>query len=303
MHETPKTIIFGKNGFLGSHLFQHFQENPNSYFAYRSSENKLVIHNSIHQIKELQWSYEALTSEIHELSPEVIINAIALANSEQCEKNPSLAEQSNIEIPTVLALASNHVDARIIHISTDAVFGQEGSFFSENDEPHPKSIYGRTKLLGEISVIKNAPKHLIIRTNFYGYHKTKSTLFNYFYLNLILQGRADGYENVRFNPVYIKDLVFGIENFIDRGTQGILHFVGDEVLSKFDFGNEVSRQLGQQNGMISNQVSKKLDIEFYRKKDLTLSSNVRESLYKCSFDINSGIKDAILRAKADEYEL
>ena len=296
-------MIFGKNGFLGSYLFQHFQKNPNTYFGYRSNENKLIIQNCIHPTKELPWSYEAIASEIHELEPEVVINAIALANAEQCERSPSIAEQANSEIPKVLAIGSCHVGARIIPISTDAVFGQEGSFFREDDEPHPKSIYGRTKLQGELNVLKHAPKHLIVRTNFYGHHKTKPTLFNYFYENLRIQHQADGYENVIFNPVYIKDLVFGIDKFAQRGTQGILHFTGNEVLSKFDFGNEISIQLNQQNGTLSNQVFRKMETEFYRKLDLTLSSGARESLYNCAFDINSGIQDAILSAKADEYEL
>jgi dTDP-4-dehydrorhamnose reductase len=303
MQESPKTIVFGKNGFLGSHLFQHFQKNPNYYFGYRSNENKLVIQNSIHPTRNIPWSYEALATEIHDLQPEVVINAIALANAEQCERSPSIAEQANSEIPKVLAIASCDVDARIVHVSTDAVFGQEGSFFREDHEPHPKSIYGRTKLQGELGVIKHAPKHLIVRTNFYGYHKTKPTLFNYFYQNLRLRHRVDGYENVVFNPVYIKDLVFGIETFIQRGIQGILHFAGDEVLSKFDFGNKIAIQLSQQNGTLSNQVFRKLETVSYRKLDLTLSSGSRESLYNCIFDINSGIQDAILSAKADEHEL
>lgn len=303
MHETPKIIIFGKNGFLGSHLSRYHQNNPNFYFGSRSKDNKLIIESRIHPTKEIPWSYEALMAVIHEIHPEVVINAIALANAELCEENPILAKQANSEIPEVLAIASNDVDARIVQISTDAVFGQAGSNFGETDEPHPRSVYGRTKLQGERAVIKHASKHLIIRTNFYGYHKTKPTLFNYFYQNLLMQRRIGGYKDVIFNPVYVEDLIFGIQSFIEVGTQGILHFVGDEILSKFEFGEKISQQIGSQYGLLSSQVFAKLETELYRKLDLTLSSGVRESLYKCVFDVNSGIEDAILNAKADENEL
>lgn len=303
MDETPKTIIFGKSGFLGSYLSQYYQNYPNSYFGSRSDDNKLIIQSRTHPTRELPWSYEALTSVIEELHPEVIINAIALANAERCEGSPLLAEQANSEIPAVLAIASSHVDARIVQISTDAVFGQTGSHFRETDEPYPKSVYGRTKMEGERAVIKHAPKHLIIRTNFYGHHKTKPTLFNYFYQNLLLQRRVQGYEDVIFNPVYVKDLIFGIQSFIKTDTQGILHFVGDEVLSKFDFAKNILLQIGGRSELLSSQMFGELESELYRKLDLTLSSGFRKSLYECAFDVNSGISDAILKAKVDENEL
>lgn len=303
MHETPKTIIFGKNGFLGSHLSRHYQHDPNSYFVSRSIGNKLIIESSAHPTRELPWSYEALTEVIHELYPEVIINAIALASAKQCEESPLLAEQANSDIPKVLAIASNHVDARIVHISTDAVFGQKGSHFKESDEPHPKSIYGKTKMQGENAVINYAPKHLIIRTNFFGHHKFKPTLFNYFYQNLLAQHQVQGYNDVLFNPIYVQDLVLGIKSFIKQDTQGILHFVGDEVLTKFEFGSRISLAMGAQGGLLVSQNFADLENEGNRKMDLTLSSEVRKSLFKCVFDINLGVRDAILKAKAGQNEL
>ena len=303
MHDTPKTMIFGKNGFLGSYLSKCYQNNPDSYFCFRSTGNKLIIQSKTQPTREFPWSYTALTKVIHELRPEVIINAIALANAKQCEGSPLLAEQANSEIPAVLAIASSQVDARIIQISTDAVFGQTGSHFKETDEPHPKSIYGRTKLQGEKAIIKHAPEHLIIRTNFYGYHKTKPTLFNYFYQNLLQQRRVQGYRDVFFNPIYIKDLVLGIQSFITADSQGILHFVGDEVLSKFDFANKILLQMEGKGELLSSEMFGEIETELYRKLDLTLSSGFRKNLYECAFDVNSGIRDAILIAKEDENEI
>ena len=95
----------------------------------------------------------------------------------------------------------------------------------------------------------------------------------------------------------------GIESFTKQDTQGILHFVGDEVLTKFEFGNKILSQIGGKSGLLSSQIFGELETEGYRKLDLTLSSGVRESLYKCAFDVNSGIKDAILNAKKDKNEL
>ena len=303
MQETPKIIVFGKNGFLGSYLFRFFQNQENSYFVYKSNEKTLVVLHRDQPTVELLWSHEALLSIVHELQPDVIINAIALISSEKCEANPLLAEQANAEIPAVLATAASHVGARIVQISTDAVFGQPGSNFTEDDDPHPISIYGKTKLQGERAVAELAPKHLILRTNFYGHHQSKPTLFDYFYKNLLSEGSVQGYEDVVFNPVYVKDLVSGIQKFIEVEVQGILHFVGDEVLSKFDFGNKISLQMGYRNGRLSPQNFGDLESVGPRKLDLTLSSRARKSIYQSIFDIDSGIGDAILNAKVEKSEL
>lgn len=303
MHETPKTIVFGKNGFLGSYLFLHYKNNPNTYFGSRSKDNKLLIHHGNQVTREFPWSYNSLTEVIHEFYPEVIVNAIALVDAKRCEASPKLAEQANSEIPAVLAKAARGVDARVLQISTDAVFGQSGSFFSEFDDPHPKSIYGKTKFQGERAVIESAPKHLIIRTNFYGYHRLKPTLFNYFYQNLLLESGAQGYVDVLFNPIYVKDLILGIQKFIETEVQGILHFAGDEALSKFDFGNSISLLMGEHAGKLSRLSFSEMKGEEYRKLDLTLSSGVRKSHYRCAFDVKSGIRDAILNAKAEENEV
>jgi dTDP-4-dehydrorhamnose reductase len=303
MQETPKIIVFGKNGFLGSHLFRFYQNQENTYFGYKSKENTLVVLQRDKPRIELPWTNEALLSIVHELQPDVIINAIALINTEQCEANPLLAEHTNAEIPAVLASAASHVGARIVQISTDAVFGQQGSNFTEEDAPHPISIYGKTKLQGERSVIELAPKSLILRTNFYGHHQYKQTLFDYFYKNLLLGHSVKGYNDVVFNPVYIKDLVLGIQKFIEVGVQGILHFVGDEVLSKYEFGNKISQHMDHHNGRLTRQNIGDLEPTAHRKLDLTLSSKTRKSIYQSVFDIDLGIRDAILNAKVDKSEL
>lgn len=303
MQDDTKTLIFGKNGFLGSHLHTQLRSNSDTTFGYRSKNNKLIIERNSRIIRELSWGYHDLIGVIHELQPQVVVNAIALTNVERCESSPNLAWQANSEIPSILAIASNQVGARIIQISTDAVFGQNGSHFRENDEPQPKSIYGKTKLQGEKEVIRHAPKHLIVRTNFYGHHESRPTLFNYFYNNLLSGNSAKGYSNVIFNPVYVKDLVSGIEYFIKNETQGILHFVGDEVLSKYDLGSEILRQIGNPQGLLTSHEIGNEETYSFQKLDLTLSSEIRESLFKCNFDVMSGVRDAIINAKGDENEL
>jgi dTDP-4-dehydrorhamnose reductase len=304
MGEPANLMVFGTNGFLGSYVAESFQKKDNVYLCTRSSGNKLLVSSNNLLVKESNWDYESLRGVIHEYQPRVVINAIALTNASVCEKNPELAAQANSEIPEKLAKYTNQVDGRLVHISSDAVFGQYGAFFSENDAPHPTSVYGRTKLNGEEAVRRNDPKHLIIRTNFYGYHNTKPTLFNYFFENFTRNETAIGYKDVIFNPIYVQDLVLGINEFIKSELSGTIHFVGDEVLSKFEFGLRIARKMSLNREIsVSSRLLGEIDDRNQRKFDLTLSNEYVKTLYSCAYDVNSGILEALQRAKVNYNEL
>ena len=61
--------------------------------------------------------------------------------------------------------------------------------------------------------------------------------------------------------------------------------------------------MGEHAGKLSRLSFSEMKGEEYRKLDLTLSSRVRKSHYRCAFDVKSGIRDAILNAKAEENEV
>ncbi len=304
MKDSSKLLVFGKSGFLGTYLSQHYQNEPSVYTCSRTAGDRLLVYNQERVFAELKWDHENLRKLIHDLQPKVLINAIALTNANICEKNPQLAKEANSEVPNVLSASASQVGARFIQISTDAVFAQPGGFFSEEDEPIPKSVYGLTKLLGEEAVRKNNPNHLIIRTNFYGYHEKRPTLFNYFYENFKMNNTVIGFGDVYFNPVYIRDLVLGIDTLNNSEVIGTIHFVGDEVLSKYDFGMKIAKLLRPiQKYEVSCRLIAEVDTEPHRKLDLTLSAEKRKGLYKCKYDVNSGILESIQRAEVSASEL
>ena len=73
--------------------------------------------------------------------PDWVINCAALANLEACEAQPELAEKLNIELPEKLAQDVAKGGARLVHISTDAVFDGRKGDYSETDQPNPLSKY------------------------------------------------------------------------------------------------------------------------------------------------------------------
>ncbi len=111
---------------------------------------------------EAEWVLE------HSL-PEVIIHCAAMAIVDECEKDPPRAMSVNADLPGRLAKLAAEMDAKFVHISTDAVFDGVRGDYKEEDVPNPLSTYARTKLAGEIAVMAENPDALVARVNFYGW--------------------------------------------------------------------------------------------------------------------------------------
>lgn len=115
---------------------------------------------------------EAIRRTVQSVRPDIIINPAAHTAVDKAESEPDLAMAVNGIAPGVLAEEARKLDAMLVHYSTDYVFdGSKDSPYTEDDNPNPQSVYGRTKLAGEDAVRASGCKHLILRTSWvYGVH-------------------------------------------------------------------------------------------------------------------------------------
>lgn len=104
--------------------------------------------------------------------PDIVMNAAAYTAVDKAESDSVQAYAINELGPKLLANACKRLDIPLFHISTDYVFdGLSNSPYKETDLPNPQSIYGRSKLMGEIAVSNILPKHIILRTSWvFGIH-------------------------------------------------------------------------------------------------------------------------------------
>ena len=108
---------------------------------------------------------EGLAATVRQVAPDVIVNAAAHTAVDKAESEPDLARTLNALAPGVLAAEAQKLGAWLVHYSTDYVFdGSGASPWRETDKPNPLSVYGCTKLEGEVVVTK-CEKHLIFRTS------------------------------------------------------------------------------------------------------------------------------------------
>ena len=108
----------------------------------------------------------ALLARVRRERPEVVVNAAAYTAVDKAEKEPELAAKVNAEAPSALAGLCAELGAWMVHYSTDYVYdGQSDGAYVETAPTRPLSVYGRTKLEGDLGVSGSGCQHLIFRTS------------------------------------------------------------------------------------------------------------------------------------------
>ncbi len=148
----PVILVTGAGGQLGRELMRARWADRAQVCGYTSAE--LDIRNP-----------DAVGSIVDTLRPDVIVNAAAYTAVDRAEDEPEEAEAVNVTAVKSLASAANHVDALLIHLSTDYVFnGTKAGWYTEGDPINPIGVYGRTKADGEREA-EAAQKLVTLRTS------------------------------------------------------------------------------------------------------------------------------------------
>lgn len=177
------------------------------------------------------------------LHPSVVVNCAAYTDVDGCEANAEKAMQVNGEGVAHLAMATREIGARLVQISTDYVFdGAKGSPYLEDDPPHPLSVYGESKLAGEMNAAFN-PGHLIVRTQWlYGLHGR-----NFVETMLRLAEEKDELSVVDDqigSPTWTVDLARAVVALIERGCSGVYHAANAEFCSWNGFARAIFEEAG-----------------------------------------------------------
>lgn len=109
---------------------------------------------------------DRIRSIVRETRPSIIVNAAAYTSVDKAESEPELARRINAVAPGVLAEEAARLDALLVHYSTDYVFdGSKDAPYVEGDLTGPLSVYGRTKLDGELAIRAAGGKSVIFRSS------------------------------------------------------------------------------------------------------------------------------------------
>jgi dTDP-4-dehydrorhamnose reductase len=152
MHPQKQILIVG-NGFVGTNLYKFFSQ---KYTTHIIGRKDLDLTNDVDVRKYFSSKNKPYYSHI--------IYAAGIKDINLCEQNKELATQINTEAPKTI-LETIISDIKFIYISTDYVFsGDEGGIYTEKSQANPKTFYGISKMLGEITT-NDASNGIVVRTS------------------------------------------------------------------------------------------------------------------------------------------
>ncbi|WP_373778043.1 dTDP-4-dehydrorhamnose reductase [Glaesserella sp.] len=194
----------------------------------------------------------AVFKTVQTFQPDVVINAAAYTAVDRAESETKLADAVNRIGAQHLAEAAKHINAVMLHISTDYVFnGENRSAYKENDQTAPQSVYGITKLAGEAAVLQANPRSIILRTAWvFGEHG-----HNFVKTMLRLARTRDSLAVVDDQiggPTYAGDIATALiemaEQILAGKTDvfGIYHFSGKPYVSWNEFAQAIFEQANLQ---------------------------------------------------------
>ncbi|MFN2195871.1 MAG: SDR family oxidoreductase [Anaerolineales bacterium] len=217
---------------------------------------------------------DALEHLLEHTQPDWVIHCAALANVDACEEDPGLAQRLNADVPAKLAQLVARGGARLVHISTDAVFDGERGNYAETDAPHPLSVYARSKLAGEQAVAAANPQAVIARVNLFGWSLTGQRSLAEFFVNNLQAGRkVFGFTDVFFCPLLVNDIAYLLLRMLELKLSGLYHVVSRECLSKYDFGIRIARQFGLDDTLITPNSVVAGGLKAARSPNLTLNTH------------------------------
>ena len=244
-----RILVTGASGLLGLNLALEAAQEHTVFGA----ANKVQLKTSAFSVVQTDLLVPGACQRLlDEAQPDWVIHCAAMANIDACEKDPEQARQLNSEIPAKLAEDVARGGARLLHVSTDAVFdGQKGDY-TEQDPPHPLSVYAATKLAGELAVLAANPQAIVARVNLFGWSLTgKRSLAEFFFNNLLAGQRINGFTDVYFCPLLANDLARVFLKMLSLDLSGLFHVVSSDCLTKFDFGQRIARKFDLDEGLIS----------------------------------------------------
>jgi len=239
--KTVRVVVLGATGMLGHKLLQRLQVDHAVAGTIREPEPDAILRRALSGI-ELYPDVQAndlssVERAIDGWKAEVVVNCIGIIKQTKAASDPLTSIAINSLFPHQLAHLAAARGAKLIHFSTDCVFSGRRGNYIEDDIPDPVDLYGRSKLLGEVT----APNTLTLRTSIVGRElRGHLGLIDWFLSNR--GGRVKGFVRALYSGLtttVMADLVARLTHAHTK-LEGLWQVSG-EPITKFDLLQIVNR--------------------------------------------------------------
>jgi dTDP-4-dehydrorhamnose reductase len=193
---------------------------------------------------------DAVERALRRLRPRIVVNAAAFNDVDAAERQRAQALAVNAEGPAQLARLARRQGFRLVHFSTDYVFGGDRLERPrrESDTPAPVNFYGYSKLTGEEAVLGTGAEALVVRVaHLYGGRSQtpgRASLVERF-LERARAGQPILITRGQFlNPTSVRDLIPAVGALLRRRATGLYHLSGTGGCAAAEFAQAVVRVAG-----------------------------------------------------------
>lgn len=225
-----KILVTGANGQLGSEIRKIADQYSDLSFCF-TDVAELNITNQ-----------DEVSAFLTDFKPEFLINCAAYTAVDKAETDRETAYLLNARAVEILAEESAKLNCKMIHISTDYVFNGNGPRpYTEENQVDPQSVYGSTKLEGEILCLRKNPESIIIRTSWLysafgnNFVKTMLRLGNEKSEIGVIADQIGSPTNAADLAKAILMIISSVENAQKPFVPGIYHYSNEGVASWYDF--------------------------------------------------------------------
>jgi dTDP-4-dehydrorhamnose reductase len=236
-----KILVTGAGGMLGQAIVPCLEKRGHKVHAFNKAELDVTNFNQV------QSAFASVTD------PSLVIHCAAYTKVDLAESEPEFAYMVNGYGSENVAVTCNKLGLPMVYVSTDYVFDGEGnSPYLPWDKTNPLSIYGKSKLAGEMAVQRHLNQFYIVRTSWlYGPHGKN---FVDTIRTIAEQGKPLRVVSDQVgSPTFTVSLSTIIADLIETMRWGIYHATDNGIASWFEFAQEIVKDLGTPVTAISTQ--------------------------------------------------
>ncbi len=192
-----------------------------------------------------------VAAQLERHGPNVVINTAAFHQVDRCEADSERAFLVNSYGPRELARHCASRGIRLLHVSTNYVFdGRQRAPYDEAAPPNPLSVYGLSKLAGEAFVLREDPRHLVVRSaGLFGRHQGRQTGENFGERMIAAAARTGGsplrvVTDQIMTPTYTGHLAAAMVRLLEVDEGGLFHMTGSGSCSWWEFAQAIVKRAG-----------------------------------------------------------
>ncbi len=269
-----KFLVTGAAGLIGNQVARDLSKYNEVFSCYNQSQSQFGTPMKM----DLQ-NHTMISDVLSEVKPNIVIHLGAMTGVDLCEKNESDAFDINSKATEVIAKKCSEFNSFLIYVSTDYVFDGQSGMYNEDDLPNPISVYGKSKLDGEIAVQSFASDWCIARTSTpYGVHSTKKSFPLWIIDTVKRNKKVHIVTDQMTSPTYVPNLSKMLMEISEKKITGIIHAADTTRISRYSMAELIFDKFNLDKNLLKPVITNEMKWDAKRPKDSSLNVTKASSL-------------------------